>query len=314
MDEEYDFSALTYEYVRHEPALPFRIFFTSIGYRGFHWHRELELILCVGGDLVLSKRDARLRLAEGDLVLLDAFEPHGLLRGAGRNLLLVVQADPKAPELAAAIGNARLACMPGIEGREGAYASIRSRMASIATELAERASGYELACMESLFSILKTLRRELSDPERDGAPAGRREEELERLRTVLDYLRENAKDPIRLAEVAAHAGLSPFYLSHFVKASTGLSFQENLAAIRTQNAVRLMLSTDARLIDIALEVGFSDIKYLNKAFMELFGKRPSELRTPRDRRALIEGAMHGRELPEEELLAAVRKYLPRRRR
>jgi AraC-like DNA-binding protein len=313
VDEEYDFSALSYEYVRHEPALPFRTFFTSIGYRGFHWHRELELVLCVKGDLLLSKQDARLPLAEGDLVLLDSFEPHGLLRGRERNLLLVVQADPSAPELAAAIGGARLSCMPGLAGREEAYASIRSRMASIASEIAGREAGYELSCMEGLFSILKTLRREFSaGAKAGGARPERRTQELERLRTILEYLRDNAKDPIRLAEVASLVGLSPFYLSHFVKACTGLSFQENLAAIRTQNAVKLMLSTDARLIDIALEVGFSDIKYLNKAFKELFGRRPSELRTPRDRRALIEGAMHGRDLAEADLMAAIGKYLPRK--
>jgi AraC-like DNA-binding protein len=57
------------------------------------------------------------------------------------------------------------------------------------------------------------------------------------------------EDPIGLAELAELAGLSPCHLSHFIKESTGLSFQRNLAAIRRRGAIRPMPTTDRRLIE-----------------------------------------------------------------
>ena len=47
-------------------------------------------------------------------------------------------------------------------------------------------------------------------------------------------------------------------------------------SLRCEKARQLLLLTDLNLLDIALELGFSDIKYLNKAFEKQYGYSPSE--------------------------------------
>lgn len=310
MDQEYDFSELAYEYVMHDPAMPFKAFFTSIGYRGFHWHRELELILVLEGEVSLTRPDSRTPIREGELLLLNPYEPHGLLRGRAKNVLLVIQVDPDcASGITSDLAEIEFRCAPGLAGREAAYRGLRSGMARIMRELIGRRPGYEFACMEKVFSILRILRRDFPCEAREGAAPDARRRNLERLRILLDYMHENSKDPLRLAEVAALVDLSPYYVSHFIKESTGLSFQQNLNIIRTHRAMRLILATDKRFIDIALEAGFSDIKYLNKCLKELFGVSPSELRSSQDRTEFIKRRMRDRDLAEAELMPLLRKCL-----
>ena len=68
------------------------------------------------------------------------------------------------------------------------------------------------------------------------------------------------------------------YLSHFFKASFGMSFQEYVMKLRCEKARQLLLLTDFSLLDISMACGFSDIKYFNKGFSRQFGCSPRQYR------------------------------------
>ena len=59
-----------------------------------------------------------------------------------------------------------------------------------------------------------------------------------------------------------------------------------MAALRCEKARQLLLLTSLNLLDISLESGFSDIKYLNKAFVRQYGYSPREYRAQFDREEL----------------------------
>ncbi len=61
-----------------------------------------------------------------------------------------------------------------------------------------------------------------------------------------------------------------------IKSLTGLSLSAFIRSVRLKNSARLIMSTDAKLNQIAYEVGFNDYKYFKKSFKEHFNCLPSE--------------------------------------
>lgn len=95
-----------------------------------------------------------------------------------------------------------------------------------------------------------------------------------RLNRVINYVDENYNRKLLLQEIADSEQLSLTYLSHFIKEQLGMPFQSYLNHVRLEHAVSLLETTDLSLIDICLESGFSDTRYLNKLFYMRYGCTP----------------------------------------
>ncbi|HET6487776.1 MAG TPA: AraC family transcriptional regulator [Spirochaetia bacterium] len=278
MDKQFYFFNMSYEQVPHAPGALFRTFFISIGYAGMHWHKEMEMLLVLDGSISVTSSGQTFTLQAGDLFWVNAWEAHSLLETADDNLLLVLQIDPAAASGASAEFHDRQYELTPARPLPLRHArNVCRAMARLLTLSAEQPTAHALSSMEALYSILASIRQgaaahhPMSGRRRDGQVA-------ERTKEIVDYLNRRYREPISLKRMSAHFRLSPFYVSHLIRLQTGFSFQEHLSFIRLHHAVDLMMTTDLRLIDIALESGFSDPKYLNKYFRLLFGMRPSELR------------------------------------
>ena len=49
-------------------------------------------------------------------------------------------------------------------------------------------------------------------------------------------------------------------------------------SIRLQKAKELLLTTDLNVSEVAYDVGFKDLSYFSKCFMEEFGEQPSAVK------------------------------------
>ena len=95
---------------------------------------------------------------------------------------------------------------------------------------------------------------------------------------VLEYVDDNFQHKLTLGELAERENLSLSYLSHAFKDAMGISFQEYLKQKRFENASRLLQSTEMNLLDISIASGFSDVRYMMKAFSEIANCSPAEYR------------------------------------
>ena len=76
-------------------------------------------------------------------------------------------------------------------------------------------------------------------------------------------------------------GMSDAYFSRYFKAMAGTTFSQYLNYVRTDNAVRLLLSgEDLTMTEIAEQCGFATIRNFNRIFREFTGFSPSRL--PKD--------------------------------
>ena len=100
----------------------------------------------------------------------------------------------------------------------------------------------------------------------------------ERLKRITEYMYDNYGRKLTLNEIAEREHLSVFYLSHVIKAATGLSYQDLLSFMRVEESEKLILGTDKKIGTISLESGFSAVRYYIKYFEKWFGIHPLEYR------------------------------------
>ena len=89
---------------------------------------------------------------------------------------------------------------------------------------------------------------------------------------------EMQKSDISLSELAKTYQKNEKYLGRLFKKEMGVSFSEYKNECRLEQAESMLLSTDIRVIDIALDCGFNNISYFNRLFQKKYGVSPSEYR------------------------------------
>ncbi|UUZ81328.1 AraC family transcriptional regulator [Paenibacillus sp. P26] len=99
------------------------------------------------------------------------------------------------------------------------------------------------------------------------------------------YIDSHYMEDLSLELVSGRFFFSPNYLSSFFKNHLGMTFSKYLSHIRLKKAVELLKSTDMKVYEIALRVGFKDDKYFYRVFRGRFGLTPDEYR----RNLLVEG-------------------------
>lgn len=101
----------------------------------------------------------------------------------------------------------------------------------------------------------------------------------EPIRRALSYTQINYRNPVRLTDVAAAAGLSPSYFSALFHDTTGIPYSSYLTGYRLQIAERYLRSSDLSVKQIAAACGFRSYPYFVSAFKELYGMPPGSWRS-----------------------------------
>jgi two-component system response regulator YesN len=96
---------------------------------------------------------------------------------------------------------------------------------------------------------------------------------------ALKIIHQNYTDPLlSLENLAGRVYWSPGYLSVVFKRETGLSVSKYICRYRLERAERLLLTTNVRVADIGMSVGFSSDSYFVSVFGAHYGQSPSKYR------------------------------------
>lgn len=99
-----------------------------------------------------------------------------------------------------------------------------------------------------------------------------------RLPRITRYMHENFSRKLTLNEIANRENLSVFYLSHAIRETTGLCFQDLLGFIRAKESEKLLLGTNRKISMISTECGFSAVRYYVKHFEKWYDMTPTAYR------------------------------------
>lgn len=98
------------------------------------------------------------------------------------------------------------------------------------------------------------------------------------VRDALQFIADHYKEGISLETVAQEINLNPVYLSNIFKKETGENFVDYLHKYRIEAAKERLRREDTPIINIAMELGYSDAKYFSKIFKKYVGIKPTDYR------------------------------------
>ncbi len=163
-------------------------------------------------------------------------------------------------------------------------ADMEADLRKLREEYTRRQVFYEIRCTAILTEILlEIVRSERSD----GAA-----ESVEAMRQVLEYIRENAAQPLTNAEVGKRFGYHPNYISALVLRHTGLPLHQYLLHCRIQRGAELLRESDMDIASVSQACGFTGGTYFARLFHREYGIPPTVYRR-RYREAKRAQAGHG---------------------
>ena len=98
------------------------------------------------------------------------------------------------------------------------------------------------------------------------------------LSAIMLYMSKHFTDNISLISVAEALGYTSTYVSHCIAIIPGMNFRKLLNSLRVDKAKPYILKGNLKMIDVALECGFSCERSFNRAFLSVTGMTPSEYR------------------------------------
>ncbi len=99
-----------------------------------------------------------------------------------------------------------------------------------------------------------------------------------RLCRARDFLRDCYLEPVRLADVAAEAGLSPWHLLRLFRRAFGETPHEFLTRLRIEHAKHLLTVSGRSVTDVCFDVGFSSLGSFSTLFARHVGASPLAFR------------------------------------
>lgn len=265
-----------FEIIHHKNLPGLEMFFVNVLYRTPHAHSDMECCLLLRGKCEVSAGGRTISLSAGDFALLRPLLVHELRSSGDGALFLAAQLRPAVCRDYAGDGALEFDFAAGSERLgEAALRDFRRGMLALANCCLERGPGWEFEATGVLNLLLAVLARSFP---RFAPGQGRRAAMDERARRILGYIEANCTRKLLLGEIAAAEGLTVSYLSHFFRENFNTTFQEYLAGLRCERARQFLADRSLSLLDVSISSGFSDVKYLNRAFTARYGCSPAEYR------------------------------------
>ncbi len=99
-----------------------------------------------------------------------------------------------------------------------------------------------------------------------------------KIETVIAYIHEHFDEELRLEHLAKIAGISPYHFHRIFRAIMDETIGELVLRIRMEKAIRmLLLERHKTVLEIALDVGFTNPSSFSRAFKRYFGFSASDL-------------------------------------
>lgn len=269
-----------YEIIAHSKLKHIHFFLNKITYRAFHLHSDFELFCVMEGHGKINTGSAGLEVHNGNIVLINPNQAHEIDAGGSAVTAVILQFSnhflhdyyPNIHSLHFTQGNV-CSLLPESEKKAVWHTAMRAAAAYVKADAL-----FELRCISAVTEILLSLLRFVPHEILSDREYIQRQRLSQRMNRIASYLEENYQMPVRLRDVANLEQITPTHLSHFFSENFGVTFQEYLNNIRFEHAVRLLENSALSLSDIAMNSGFSELKYMTRMFEKRLGYKPSEFR------------------------------------
>lgn len=92
------------------------------------------------------------------------------------------------------------------------------------------------------------------------------------------FIEEHQDEKLELADVARAVHSSTFHFCKTFKKATGFTFTQYVSLVRIARAKQLLANPQARVSEVAFEVGFQSLTHFNRVFRKVTGQSPTAFR------------------------------------
>lgn len=253
--------------------VPYRTFVGRDGTGGWHWHSEMELILCLKGQMQLETEDRVFQLNAGDALILPGCCAHSSSRKSEDQWRAAVVFGYGL--LRKQYGSIRDVCLyipaaSACEGLQEPLDALREIFTADSTVTEEN----EWRIRGNLFLLCQALRALPGDP--TSAEQRSRAQRLENIYAVLEYVRKHYAQHISVEQMAQLSGYAKTYFCRQFKSITGIPFYRYLTCYRISVACMMLEDERNSMSHIAQSTGFSSLPLFSRAFKEITGMTPSQ--------------------------------------
>ena len=262
------------EIVQFHQLRGLNIFVNTVTYRSPHFHHEWELLWVLDAPLKVIWQQKEYILQPGELALFPPLIPHEFQHVGGICTFLCLQISPSGLSLPSNIVTQDILVKAFLEPK--AYWTLRRDVLEIAENYFHAGEFYELLCFGKCALVLHQLLGAMPHQILSAEDAANESLKNARLMRLTQYVEDNFRHKIRLADFAKEEGCSVSYLSHFIKNSMNQTFQDYVNSVRFRHACKLIAEGKLSMISVSMESGFSDYRYFSQAFQKAYGMTPAE--------------------------------------
>ena len=243
-----------------------------------HAHTGMELGLVLSGNLEVHSGSHTKTLGKQDLLLLNGYQPHNMCSADGATVLFL--------QISSGFGKEFLGKRSNVEFDESALSHLPESVAKqLRQHLIVGARAYFddgtdklMVCAASVALLLAEMIRSVPHQFQSDSELLAKNKRFGRAQRIAEFMDRYYKDKLTLAQMAQAEGITTTYMSRIFSELFHTSFQDYLSNYRLQKALPLLRESDMYLVDICMECGFSDTRYLNAVCQREFGCTATQLR------------------------------------
>lgn len=255
-----------------------------------HWHREMEILYILNGEMEVAIEKQRFIAREGEIL----FIPPNLIHGAAKHqnsecAFFALVFDPFFVEshLSDIIQQSYFDPIVNYNSQHIVHATndtpnidaLREHVSEMIEGFALKQDYFELTLKAHTLLFFKELYNEKDLLFRFNFAQETKDEITSyKCKKILLYIEENYKNHITLKDISEYMGYSREHFCRFFKKNFKMSFFTYLNTMRIRKAEYLLLNTQLKIIEIALECGFDDPNYFTTVFKKETNLTPSAYR------------------------------------
>ena len=267
-----------YEVVKYDENLPGKILMQhKPGYRCntfLHWHKELEFVYMIDGELDAKIGGKEVRINSGDFYFCNSEEIHITSAPDEKKTVkyvVVLLSYDYLRSFHKAIDRYQFKIT---EAHKAVIADLLRRIVSI-KESDEQYMDISLNIM--LLELYRYLLENCTAEKESMLPTNVPENFIY-AKQAIEYVEKNYKNDISMKSVADLVGLSPTYFSKYFKNVADVSFIRYLNLVRLEHALNDMFYDNQNVTNAAMNNGFANVKSFIELCKKIYGYTPTEYR------------------------------------
>lgn len=247
-----------------------------------HYHNDIELVLVLSGELILRNGPFEYLMRPGDIFTCNRCEVHSMRSNSAGNVVAIIKISSQF--FTRFFPNLSQSTYMFYSDKEKIpkQEHLKHMLLSLIYNYLIRGHNYKQKCIDETRQIIEYLNINFDVFGFENNKLTKLDSNnpitIQRIHNIIHYTYENHSSNITLNDLAELEHLNPYYLSHLIKDSMGISFVQFLYFVRVEWSEVNLLNPNKKISTIAKEVGFSSTAYYRKYFEQWFGCPPEEYR------------------------------------